>query len=61
MFRDMDRSEAKGIFIPNAQDGCQRFCAVAQSCSVPGKGHAETAAQYIHIRSRQAAVTQEAA
>lgn len=53
MFHDMDRSEAKSIFIPNPQDGCQRFCAAAQYCTVPGKGHMESAAQFSTIRTRE--------
>ncbi len=53
MFRDMDRSEAQRIWIPNATDGCQRFCAAAQYCTVPGKGHMESAAKFQTIRSRE--------
>lgn len=61
MFRDFDRAERQGLYLPNPQDQCERTCGVAQWCSVPGKGHGESAAQFSTIRKREDAIQKEAA
>jgi hypothetical protein len=38
MFKDMDRAEKLGIFLPNPQDGCERTCTVAEHCRIKGWG-----------------------
>lgn len=53
MFRDMDRAESRGIYLPSPTDDCTRTCGVSQWCRVPGRGHAESAAQFSTIRSRE--------
>ena len=61
MFRDFDKAERQGLYLPNPQDQCERTCGVAQWCSVPGKGHGESAAMFSTIRTRQGAATKEVA
>jgi len=53
MFRDFDKAERQGLYLPNPTEDCHRTCGVAQFCSVPQKGHSESAAQFINIRSRE--------
>lgn len=53
LFRDFDKAERQGLYLPNPQDQCERTCGVAQWCSVPGKGHGESAAQFSTIRNRE--------
>jgi putative RecB family exonuclease len=38
MFKDMDRAEKLGIFLPNPGEGCERTCTVAENCRVKGWG-----------------------
>lgn len=52
MFRDFDKAERQGLYLPNPQDGCERTCGVAQYCTIPGKGFGPSAAQFATIRSR---------
>ena len=40
IFRDMDRAEKAGIYLPNPQDGCDRVCTVSEYCRVKGYGSA---------------------
>jgi putative RecB family exonuclease len=61
LFSDFDKAERQGLYLPNPQDQCERTCGVAQWCSVPGKGHGESAAKFSTIRTRQSAVTKEVA
>lgn len=64
MFRDFDKAERLGLYLPNATDDCHRTCSVADFCSVPGKGFGPNAAKFYTIRSREqyaAAKQQEAA
>ena len=53
MFRDFDRAERRGIYLPNATDDCHRTCSVADYCTIPGKGFGPSAAQFETIRSRE--------
>ncbi|MBT2587988.1 PD-(D/E)XK nuclease family protein [Arthrobacter sp. ISL-95] len=53
MFRDFDKAERQGLYLPNPTEDCHRTCGVAQYCSIPLKGHMESAAQFINIRSRE--------
>lgn len=63
MFMDFDKAERLGIYLPNPTEDCHRTCGAAQFCSVPGKGHAESAAPFATIRTREQylATQQEAA
>jgi putative RecB family exonuclease len=55
MFRDFDKAERQGLYLPNASDDCHRTCSVADYCTVPGKGFAPKSAQFSTIRTRQGA------
>lgn len=57
MFRDFDKAERQGLYLPNASDDCHRTCSVADYCIVPGKGFGEHAAKFATIRTRQSAPT----
>ena len=50
MFKDMDRMDKLGLFLPNPQDGCERTCTVAEYCRVKGWGDRATFAE---IRTRE--------
>lgn len=51
MFKDMNRMDQMGMFLPNPQDGCERTCTVAEYCRVKGWGDRATFAE---IRTRAA-------
>jgi putative RecB family exonuclease len=51
MFKDMNRMDQMGVFLPNPQDGCERTCTVAEYCRVKGWGDRATFAE---IRTRAA-------
>jgi hypothetical protein len=53
MFRDFNKAERQGIYLPNPTEDCHRTCGVAQYCTVPGKGFPEHAAKFATIRSRE--------
>lgn len=53
MFRDFDKAERQGIFLPNPSDRCETRCGVADYCTVPGKGFEPKAAKFATIRSRE--------
>jgi hypothetical protein len=53
MFRDFDKAERLGLYLPNPSDDCHRTCTVAEYCTVPGKGFPERVAQFSTIRSRE--------
>lgn len=51
MFKDMNRMDQMGMFLPNPQDGCERTCTVAEYCRVKGWGDRAT---FADIRTRAA-------
>lgn len=53
MFRDFDKAERMGAFLPNPSDRCETRCSVADYCTIPGKGWPKRAAKFAHIRSRE--------
>jgi len=53
MFRDFDKAERQGIFLPNPSDRCETRCGVADYCSIPGKGFGPKSAQFSTIRTRE--------
>jgi putative RecB family exonuclease len=53
MFRDFDKAERLGIFLPNPSDRCETRCGVADFCTVPGKGFGPSAAKFAHIKTRE--------
>lgn len=53
MFKDMDRSEKLGLFLPNAQDGCERTCTVSEHCRIKGYGPGKAEFATIRTRIRQ--------
>lgn len=53
LFRDFDKAERQGIYLPNATEDCHRTCGVAQWCRNPSKGHPESAAQFATIMRRE--------
>jgi putative RecB family exonuclease len=61
LFRDFDKAERQGIFLPNPSDRCETRCGVADYCTVPGKGFEPKAAMFSTIRTRQSAATKEVA
>lgn len=61
MFRDFNKAELQGIFLPNPSDRCETRCGVADYCTVPGKGFAPSAAQFSTIRRREDAAKKEVA
>ncbi|MDR6794332.1 hypothetical protein J2X12_002931 [Pseudarthrobacter oxydans] len=61
MFRDFDKAERLGLYLPNASDDCHRTCSVAEYCTIPGKGFPERAAQFSTIRRRPDVATMKEA
>lgn len=59
MFSEFDKAERLGIYLPNPTEDCHRTCGAAQFCSVPGKGHAESAAPFATIRTREQYLAQQ--
>jgi hypothetical protein len=53
MFRDFDKAERQGLYLPNPTDDCHRTCSVAEYCRIPGKGFSERAAEFSTIMSRE--------
>lgn len=50
LFKDMDRMDKLGLFLPNPQDGCERTCTVAEHCRI--KGYGPGGAEFATIRTR---------
>ena len=55
MFKDMDRAEKLGLFLPNPQDGCERTCTVSEHCRIKGYGPGRAEFATIRTRIRQTA------
>jgi len=55
MFKDMDRMDKLGLFLPNPQDGCERTCTVSEHCRIKGYGPGRAEFATIRTRTRQAA------
>ena len=53
MFRDFNKAERQGIYLPDPRDRCEMTCTVADYCTIPGKGFPEHAAKFATIRSRE--------
>lgn len=53
VFRDMDRMDKDGLFLPNPQDGCERTCTVAEHCRIKGYGPGRAEFATIRTRTRQ--------
>jgi putative RecB family exonuclease len=53
MFREFDKAERQGIYLPNPTEDCHRTCGVADFCTVPGKGFPDNAIKFAHIRKRE--------
>lgn len=51
LFKDMDRMDKLGLFLPNPQDGCERTCTVAEHCRI--KGYGPGRAEFATIRQRE--------
>jgi RecB family exonuclease len=50
MFKNMDRMDKLGLFLPNPQDGCERTCTVSEHCRI--KGYGPGVAEFATIRTR---------
>ena len=55
MFKNMDRMDKLGLFLPNPQDGCERTCTVAEHCRIKGYGPGRAEFATIRTRTRQTA------
>jgi PD-(D/E)XK nuclease superfamily len=51
MFKDMDRADKLGLFLPNPQDGCERTCTVAENCRIKGWGEGKATFADIKVRA----------